>query len=118
MHVPEIVSMVLVLALSMFLRLPDPYDYCICNYRLGQGVSLTIPTRKGAISPFVSPPARRLRSPGRPPPPQLPARLAAILPSPQDFIWSQHCSHLLRRENGRPQAAQIFAGRFCFRGPP
>src|SRR5262245_13786303 len=34
MHVLEIVSMLLVVALSIIVPLPDRHDYCICNYRL------------------------------------------------------------------------------------
>src|SRR4051812_36451998 len=34
MHVLEIVSMLLVVALSMIVRLPHRHDHCICNYRL------------------------------------------------------------------------------------
>ena len=34
MHVLEIVSMLLVVALSMIVRLPDRHDHCICNYFL------------------------------------------------------------------------------------
>src|SRR5262249_61840080 len=51
MHVREIVSMLLVVALSMIVGLPGRHDHCICNYRRGQGGSLTIPARKGSDQP-------------------------------------------------------------------
>src|SRR5947209_10148935 len=60
MHVLAIVSMLLVVALSMIVRLPDCPGYCICNYRLGQEHSLTISARRQS-----APSLRRLQRVGR-----------------------------------------------------
>src|SRR5205823_14031626 len=51
MHVREMVSMLLVVALSMIVRLPDRHDYCICMYRL-KSRGIFHDSGKGAISPF------------------------------------------------------------------
>src|SRR5947209_561480 len=69
MHVLAMVSMLLFSGLSLMVRLPDDYDYCICKYRPWSSLSSTnletLATGWGMLSEGSPTRPRRLRGVGR-----------------------------------------------------